>query len=51
MKFEQTGSFNRYMLHYSADAAVQGTVTYMMDGEQTSETFFLEAGENMTSAA
>lgn len=48
MKFETINSFNRYTLIYSADAAVHGTLTYMQDGVQTSEDFFLEAGQNRT---
>ena len=48
MRFEKIDSFNRYTLIYSADAAVSGTLTYMQDGVQTSEDFFLEAGQNKT---
>ncbi|MBR2446607.1 MAG: hypothetical protein IKB28_08095 [Clostridia bacterium] len=48
MRFDKIESFNRYTLIYSADAAVRGTMTYMLDGVQTSEEFFLEAGENKT---
>lgn len=48
MKFETVGSFNRYMLNYSADAAVLGHISYRVDGEVTEEEFFLEAGEKMT---
>ena len=48
MRFDKIESFNRYTLIYSADAAVHGTMTYMLDGVQTSEEFFLEAGENKT---
>ena len=48
MRFDKIDSFNRYTLVYSADAAVRGTLTYMLDGVQTSEEFFLEAGENKT---
>lgn len=48
MKFETVESFNRYILTYSADAAVRGHISYRMDGEVAEEEFFLEAGERMT---
>lgn len=48
MRFEKIDNFNKYTLVYSADAAVCGTLTYMQDGKQTSEDFFLEAGQNKT---
>lgn len=45
-------SFNQYILHYTSSAPLQGVITYEEQKDHhlvnRSETFFLEAGENMT---
>ncbi len=45
--FKSDKKFNKYMLSYSADGAVKGTIRYYIDGEPAQEEFFLSAGENI----
>ena len=42
------GSFNRYILTYSATVPLRCEIAYVEAGGERAEEFFLEAGENMT---
>ncbi len=41
-------NFNKLLLRYTSSKALKLTVTYVVDGEDVIDTYYLEAGENIT---
>ena len=47
ISYDSENDFNNYQLTYTSDNHFKGTITYMVDGQNTSEVFYLEPGENV----
>lgn len=47
ISYDSENDFNNYQLTYTSDNHFKGTITYTVDGQNTSEIFYLEPGENV----